>query len=282
MSDIKILEKDVGILQAGRWQQWSRKCKASLQSQGLWSYIKGPNKEKPTDLAKLGTWSNINDRIVGALCQVVNDVLMRNIEDFVTAHEAWEYLKSKTYQRGIISKMNALQAAIRIQFTTHEAFDSTISELKDQLAIIYDQKLPSEEEQLVVLLLQALTDGDFEWICKNLISFMTTSTTSLTSADINAHLEAEFQELNNKKNQETALAARSTCNSPLKTNRSTLTCTNCDAHGHTVETCWEKGSGAEGQMPDWYKELKAKKKKKKSKPTANAAVAEDEDSGTDS
>jgi hypothetical protein len=129
----------------------------------------------------------------------------------MTACKAWEFLKTETYQHGIISKMNALQTAIRIQFTSHDSFDNTINELKDQLAIIYDQK-PLTEEWLIVLLLQALSDGDFEWLHKNLIELMTTSTTSLTSDDIIAHLEAEFQDNDNKRAQETAFTTQPPCN----------------------------------------------------------------------
>jgi gag-polypeptide of LTR copia-type len=216
MSDMKM--KNVGVLKAGKWQIWSSECKAALRSQGLWSYIEGLNSKKPADPKALPIWSDTNDRIVGALCQIVDYPLWRGIEDFTTAREAWNFLKSKTYQHGIISKMNTLQAAVRIRFTSHNSFDSTINELKDQLAIIYDQKPPSKDEWLIVLLLQTLSDGEFEWIRKNLIGFMTTSTTSLTSADIIARLEAEFQDLDNKKTQETILAARTSRSGPPRTN----------------------------------------------------------------
>jgi hypothetical protein len=58
-----------------------------------------------------------------------------------------------------------------------------------------------------------------------------------------------------------------------------------------IKNCWEKGGGAEGQMLDWYRELKAKKvedaKKKKTKrhkvkDTTIAAITEEDDSGSDS
>ena len=75
-------------------------------------YIKGTNSTKPADAAKVSDWVETNDHIVGTLCQVVNNSLAQGIENLMNAHDAWERLKSKTYQSGIISKFNTLQNAM--------------------------------------------------------------------------------------------------------------------------------------------------------------------------
>ncbi|KAF8589057.1 hypothetical protein K439DRAFT_1613121 [Ramaria rubella] len=136
----------------------------------------------------------MNDRVVGALCQVVDDPLMQEIKKFVTAKKAWTHLKAKTHQGGMISKLNTIHTAIRTRFVSHSTFSATILEIKDQIATIYNDKEPTREEWTIVLLLQALCDGEFEWMRKNLMSFITTSGMTLSSDDIIKRLETEAQE----------------------------------------------------------------------------------------
>src|SRR3979490_183300 len=58
------------------------------------------------------------------------------------------------------------------------------------------------------------------------------------------------------------------------------TCTDCKKPGHTIEMCWAKGGGREGQGPRQKKRFKSKKKKGKGKGKANVAD-EEESSGDD-
>jgi hypothetical protein len=48
-------------------------------------------------------------------------------------------------------------------------------------------------------------------------------------------------------------------------------CSNCCWHGHSYATCWDKGSGAKGQAPDWWKHLR--EHKSSTSATAGAADA---------
>jgi hypothetical protein len=70
MTDVKM--KNIGVLKAGKWQLWSSEYKASLRSQGLWSYIEGLNSKKPEDAKIFTHWSDTNDCIIGTLCQIVD------------------------------------------------------------------------------------------------------------------------------------------------------------------------------------------------------------------
>ncbi|KAF8581385.1 hypothetical protein K439DRAFT_1619094 [Ramaria rubella] len=146
MSDIKLTEKSVGILKVGNWLSWSRKCKAVLRAQGVWNLIEGDNTTTPMDPVELLEWNRSNDCIVGTLCQVVDDPLMQQIEKFVMAKEAWNHLKSKTHQAGIVSKLNALHTATHTRFVPPSTFTATILKIKDLIATIYDDKEPTREE----------------------------------------------------------------------------------------------------------------------------------------
>ena len=96
MAEIKLTTKNVGILTADGWTLWSRKSKSVLRGYGLWTYIEGPDSQTPTDTTKIDDWICINDRIVGALCQVVDNSFSEEIKNLTTAKEAWEHLKGKT------------------------------------------------------------------------------------------------------------------------------------------------------------------------------------------
>jgi len=192
MNEIKL--KGVGVLTTDGWTLWSQNCKSKLCSYGLWTYIEGPDNKPPREATKLDEWHHINDCIVGALCLVVENSLSQEIENLKTAQEAWECLKSKTYQSGMILKFNALQTAMRIHFTTPDSVNSTIAEIKDLIDIIYDTKPPTKEEMLVTIYLHAMLDGDFDWLRKIMIGNMTSSSTTLTPDEVTQRLELEAQE----------------------------------------------------------------------------------------
>lgn len=102
MSEIKLNTKNVGMLTADRWTLWSRKCESVLWGYGLWTYIERPDSTSPKDSTKFDDWTRMNDQIVGALCQVVDNSLSQEIENLTAAREPWERLKGKTYQSGVI------------------------------------------------------------------------------------------------------------------------------------------------------------------------------------
>ena len=140
-----------------------------LQSYGLWTYIEGADDMKPKDTTKFDDWHRTNDWIIGALCQVVDNSLAQEIENLTSTHDAWEKLKSKTYQNGAISKFNALQNAMRTCFTMPDTINTTIADIKNLIEIIYDKAPPTKDEMLIALLLHAMVDGDFNWLQKLLI-----------------------------------------------------------------------------------------------------------------
>ena len=163
--------RKIYLWQKSSWKEWDYSPltggrygpENANRSYGLWTYIEGPDSQLPTDATKVDEWHRINDRIVGALCLVVENSLSQEIEKLTTAREAWECLKSKTYQSGAISKFNALQTAMCTRFTMRESVNSTISELEDLADVIYDTKPPTNE-MLITLYLHAMAHGDFDWL----------------------------------------------------------------------------------------------------------------------
>jgi hypothetical protein len=176
MSDYQLSVKEIGMLKEGKWPQWSRKVRGALRSHGTWSYIDGPSSDPPKISTELVAWTNANDRIVSALCGVIKDSLVQEVEKLTTAKEAWSYLKSKTHQGGIISKLTALQSAICTRITSAATISPTLADIKDLIANVYDKGTPTREEWTIIILLQALADGEFDWLRKQFITVMTKKT----------------------------------------------------------------------------------------------------------
>ena len=282
MTDITITEKSVGILTVGTWPKWSRKCKAILRANGMWPYIEGDKTQPPSEAGKIPIWNEMNDRIVGALCHVVEDSLLQEIEEFRSASEAWMHLKRKTYQHGVNSKFHAIQSAMRLRFSNSTSISSTLTELKDCLDAIYSDKILTREELTAGILLHAMTDTPFD----GLRDILMTSATALTPTGIIQSMEAKAQEARHResiKNDDTILAAKQ---KQSGSSSRTLRCSNCNRNGHTLERCWEKGGGSVGKAPAWWNTMKENQRKgddSKRKERAHAAISDaaNSDSGSE-
>jgi hypothetical protein len=267
MCNYKLSVKEIGILKEGKWPQWLRKVKGALRSHRMWSNIEGSLSTPPKSAIKVITWESMNDHIIGALCGVIEDSLVQEVKKLTTVKEAWTYLKSKVHQGGIILKLTALQSAICTCITSATSINLTLTNIKDLIANIYNEGTLTCEEWTIVILLQVLVEGEFDWLRKQFITVMTRKDSNLTLDDIIKRLEAEVCEAwANKvlRSQEAAMVAKmkKALPTPLK---SKPKCLNFSAKGHSFEMCWEKGGGAEGKAPNWWKELKSKKSRVKKK-----------------
>jgi len=73
-------------------------------------------------------------------------------------------LKEKIHVRGIIAKLEALTSAIWNCITSSIPASTTITEIKDGLTSVFEGSAPMQEEWLVVLLLNSLADGEYDWL----------------------------------------------------------------------------------------------------------------------
>ncbi|KAF8576082.1 hypothetical protein K439DRAFT_1640817, partial [Ramaria rubella] len=125
------------------------------------------------------------------------------------------------------------------------------------------------DDWLTVLLLNALSDGPYDWLQKELITFMTNSKVQLLVKDIIERIEAEAREVcNSAKREDTTLAAKASKGNTSKKQKSR--CTTCKRTDHTTEACWKIDPS---KAPEWFK------KQGKSGDKANLAGT---DSGSES
>ena len=130
--------------------QW---CRAALKYNGLWNLIEGHHTTPPSDATAKEDWLDKNERVIGALCQLIDTSLIDNVESQKTPKAAWDSLKKKTHQGGIMTKLSALQAILATQFAEPSIFNTTITEIKDHNATIFDDTPPTQEEWTIVFLL---------------------------------------------------------------------------------------------------------------------------------
>jgi len=105
-----------------------------------------------------------NNQIIGALSMVIEASLQRELETITNAKSAWDRLKEKMHAKGIIAKLEALTSAIQGHITSSIPASTTITEIKDALTSVFEGSVRTQEKWLVVLLLNALTDGEYDWL----------------------------------------------------------------------------------------------------------------------
>jgi len=89
MSEYQIRINEISILVEGKWPQWSRKVRVALRSNRTWTYIEGPSSMEPTSSAEIKDWHVVNDLIVAALCGIIDDMLLQELEKLTTVKTEW-------------------------------------------------------------------------------------------------------------------------------------------------------------------------------------------------
>jgi len=152
---------------------------------------------------------DVNDQIVRALGTAVEASLQRELETITNAKAAWDKLKEKTHVKGIIAKLEALTSTIRNCITSSIPTSTTITEIKDALTSVFEGSAPMQEEWPVILLLNTLADGEYDWLQKDLLGFMTNSKIQVSADDIVEHIEMEHCEKTHTQTGDTTMMAKS-------------------------------------------------------------------------
>ncbi|KAF8590323.1 hypothetical protein K439DRAFT_1612103 [Ramaria rubella] len=205
---------------------------------------------RPSDTTLLASWLEANNQIIGALGGIIDVSLQCELESITEATPAWKRLKEKMQSTGIIAKLESMQSTIRNRFTPGIPFSMTITEIRDSLTAVFDNATPTTDDWLIVLLLNVLSDGTFDWLQKYLITFMTNVKVQLSAKDIIEWIEVEVREVSDVAKQEdatlTAKSSKGKSSQKLKPK-----CSTCQKVGHMTETCW-KGKEL-SKVPEWFK-----------------------------
>ncbi|KAF8586769.1 hypothetical protein K439DRAFT_1614858 [Ramaria rubella] len=148
----------------------------------------------PTDKDEKAKWHEIHDQLVGVLGTIVDPLLQRELELITEAPKAWSELKDKTHSHGIITRLESISTAIRTRFSADIPFSKTITDIQDAVTTVFEGTAPTEDEWSIILLLNALSDGQYDWLRKDLLTFMVNQKVQLSITDIIECLDTKSRE----------------------------------------------------------------------------------------
>jgi len=125
-----------------------------------------------TNTPKEEEWWAAHNQIVSALGTMVEALFQCKLESIKDAAIVWKLLKEKTHSMGLNSKLENLTSAIHNYIVPDTPASTTITKIKDSLRSIFEGGPPSSEEWLIILLLNSLSDGQYDWLHKDLLRFM--------------------------------------------------------------------------------------------------------------
>ena len=141
----------------------------ALRAQRGWGYIDGSLTAPKTNTPEEEEWWEAHNQIVSALGTMVEASLQHELESIKDATIAWKLLKEKTHSMGLISKLENLTSAIHNCIVPDTPASTTITEIKDSLGSVFEGCPPSSEEWLIILLLNSLSDSQYDWLHKDLL-----------------------------------------------------------------------------------------------------------------
>src|SRR5882724_9735090 len=170
--DYNVKIRDIEPLVEGHWTTWSCEMKFSFLEAGLAQYLNGSNAPVESDKVSVhAQWKAINLHIIGMLGRHITPSLAQELEEDMSAVEAWLLLKKRTQQDGIFAKLNAMHVALHTKFSHNMPTIDTLSELKNLLTSIYEgREAHTQEEWSIVLMLNTLKGSDYNSILAHLIA----------------------------------------------------------------------------------------------------------------
>jgi len=146
------------------------------------------------DAQELSEWKATHNQIVGALRTMVKAPLQQELKSINNTEVAWRNLKEKIHSKGIIAKLECLTSTNHSRIVPDTPASTTIADIKDALGLVFEGGAPMIEEWLVILLLNSLSDGNYDWLRKDLLGFMTNTKIAIMSKDIIEQIVTEHHE----------------------------------------------------------------------------------------
>lgn len=233
------------------WSIWNATIEQCLQLCGLDDYLDGSIK-KPGDDQPIAqrNWL-MNDKAVRALLKLRSSRDDQEaMKSCTSAKEAWAALTKRHEKQGVYAQVLLFNQLLNCRFTKSERLATTISRIRETVRRIFAIGIPDENALLTVALMNSLS-GDFDHVQSQVGTLVAQSSTTnpYGATQIIQRLDLEQQLLDNSNPlSATALLAKG----PIK-----KICANCKRTGHSADSCWQAGGGAEGKRD----EILAKKAK---------------------
>jgi len=258
LEKIEVLDRSTN-----NWSTWSDKIQNYLLLKHGGGYLLGliQRPDPLIDPIGAGTWDLNNLCIIAALRTRSTPEEGEFLRSFTNAHLAWTELKGRHEKVGPIAQILLIQQALSTRFRRGECLSVTSTMLTELVRRIYAISLPKEEDFLMIMLLNAMTD-DFPHVRNHIADAITTSSPSAPygPSNIRARLDVEQQLIDSDKSKsgDVAMVANNkgghtrsskTCSDCGHTGHSSC-CTTCHGWGHNAKDCFGKGGAMEGKKDE--------------------------------
>ncbi|KAG2059346.1 hypothetical protein BDR06DRAFT_967884 [Suillus hirtellus] len=243
------------------WNMWSDKLQNYLLLKHGGGYILGiiPRPDSSVDPTGASIWGLNNLCIIAALCTCSSTKEQDFLHMYTNAHLAWSALKSCHEKVGPIVQIILIQQGLAVKYKHAERVSTTSMHLSDLVGRIYVIGLPKEEDFLMILMLNAMSE-ELPHVHNHIADSLATSMSSAPygSSNICACLDVEQQLIDSEKSFDIAMvttkgkAGRTTartcteCGHPSRT----TCCTNCRKWWHAAKDCFGKGRAMEGKKDE--------------------------------
>ena len=277
----KIKEKlDRGL---NNWMTWSEEVSDLIFMHHAGSYIDGSMPCPDTFLDREGAaiWSDNHLAVVAAIrdcCSAEEQVFLRGIRN---THTAWTKLRLRHEHVSPIAQIHLIQKLLGVRYRRTDRFANTSMAIAEDVRRIYSMGAPSKDTFTLMMMMNAMSE-ELPTVRDHIANCITQSSPSVPYTPEMAcmRLEIEQQLIDvAKATSVVTLVATSTKSSGRSSSKRCAACastghrkccTNCKGVGHTVDECFQKGGGREGQRNQILAEKAAKRAKQGG--TANAKV----------
>lgn len=227
---LKSLEDD-----GGNYSTWKYRQLQIFDARNLMGHVDGSVKEPDrSSVADYDKWRKNEQTARMQITMHVGEAVLSHIMDKLTAHDMWNAVTAKFGGKGAASAANLIRSICQIR--------------ENVLAVMLVNLLPDSYSTVrTILTNSAIKDIELDTVMDSVLAEEGTR----KQLNANAFKARADPKSKQKKGKGNTRGERPKCTNPK-----------CGKVGHTIETCWAEGGGAEGKGP-------------KSKPNVYAAKPSD-------
>ena len=242
-------------LKSDNWKEWKSQITSLLEMNGLDSFIDAEaaapmadNPAKPTEEEKkaISRWVAEDKLCFGLIKLTISSEERVHTTGTTTSATLWKNLCDVKEPKGLLGALAARRQLFRLvaeEGTSMADHITTFRKLQDNCA---KMGVDIPDGDLALLLITSLPDS-WDAFTTSFFGSSYATTTTISLATLITTLSEEYERRRTKAN-----ATESAQHTVGRSSRPKPICTNCKKTGHSMENCYAKGGGKEGQAP-WAK-----------------------------
>ena len=264
------------------YQLWEREMKIALMGEDLWKYVSSSTDPKrrvelaaqapvlsdaPTDqeLDALEKFQVASVKTAALIRRKLSPMVSMRIPRSadMDPRAVWGHLQSHFSQIDTSAQFALIGHLEKLRLKDASDAERYLAEFSDTLEKLLSTGMTLDDRQQVYLLLKGLPEagswGVFRQTLQHHISEAASGSAPFNSSSVMSRIQAEARRLGgysalSRSGPGSEYANVTSEGRPVTSHRrnaSGVACSVCGRTSHDKERCWEKGGGAEGQMPAW-------------------------------